>query len=846
MDTENYSDAALNLFHTCQTSPAGLTGVEAERRLQQYGPNTVAQKRKMRPLVAFVKKFNSPLLLILIVASVISFLTGGRVNAGILMVMVLLSVVLDFINTYRSERAVEGLIAKVVTTTTVIRDGKKQEVPLAQVVRGEIIFLSAGDVIPADARIVSANDFFLNQSAVTGESMPVAKNMTRGGNPAAVRAEQIDSALMGTSVVSGYGTAVVVATGADTVFGRIAAGLNRGEEDTDFERGIRQFSLFIMRITFFLVAFVFVINAAFNRGWLESFLFAVAIAIGLTPELLPVIISVSLSRGAVRMSRQQVIVKHLPAIQNFGRMNILCTDKTGTLTKNEIKVVQCVDPFGHDDEEVLHQAYLNSFYHTGVFHPLEQAVRQYKTWDMAQVKKIDEIPFDFERRRESMVVEISGQREMITTGAPEAILPICSSYRSGGTEASFDQAHHAQASQEFFALSQDGLKVLAVAVKHVASQPNYEKDMEQAMTLIGFIAFLDPPKTSVKATLDELEERGIEIKILTGDNARLTEKICRDIGLVSKGSMTGEELAALPHSEVGRAVVGHTIFARIDPEQKEEIIRSLQQQGNVVGFLGDGINDAPALKIADVGISVNNAVDVAKETADIILLRHSLRVLKDGVIEGRKTFQNTLKYIMMGLSSNFGNMFSMTVASAFLPFLPMLPTQILLNNFLYDLSQITLSTDAVDDDDVIKPTSWNIHFIRRFMLVFGPLSSIFDFITFGALLLIFHLHQSQFQTGWFMESLATQILVIYIIRTKKTALIRSRPSGWVVASTLAVLALAWGLPFLPLSQHVFHLQPSTPTVLLAISGIVLVYLLLVEMVKHWFYRRWQAHPAAAS
>jgi len=813
----------------------GLTNAEALKRQALYGANSVHVKHTMRPLVAFVKKFNSPLLLILIAVSIISFFTGNQTNAFILIFMVLLSVVLDFINTYKSERAVEQLAAKVLTTATVIREGMKQEIPLVNLVPGDIVFLSAGDVVPADCKVLSSNDFFINQSTLTGESLPIEKKPDLQNESMAI--QQANAVFMGTSVVTGYATAEVMHTGVHTEFGKIAERLTEEDRQTDFERSLKKFSVFIMKLTFIMVAVVFLLNVVFGRGLFSSFTFAIAIAIGMTPELLPVIMSVSLSRGAIRMSKKDVIVKHLPAIQNFGRMNILCTDKTGTLTENRIAVMKYVDPDGKESQDVLRQAFFNSSFHTGVPNPLDQAVKDFKTFPLEQVKKIEEIPFDFERRRESIVVEEDGSRVLITKGAPEAIFPICTNVSKNGKGSKLTPTMKSKIEERFTELTKEGFKVLAVANRGVPkSQLTHEKDEERDMTFIGFIAFLDPPKSTAKEAIDELESLGIEVKILTGDNELLTQKICRDIDVPYKGTITGAQLDGLSDEALRRAVQETTIFARITPEQKEKIIISLQSAGKVVGYLGDGINDAPALKAADVGVSVNNAVDVAKETADFILLRKSLRVLRDGVVEGRKTFANTLKYILMGLSSNFGNMFSMMIASAFLPFLPMLPTQVLLNNFLYDTSQLSLSTDKVDDEDIKRRSSFDMGFVRRYMLVFGPISSLFDFLTFGLLLLVARQSEHMFQTGWFIESIATQVFVIYVIRTKKIPFLQSRPSTALLVNTLLAVGIAWVLPYTPIAGPL-KLVPLPLPILLAIFGLIIVYLVLVEAVKHNFFRR---------
>ncbi len=817
--------------------PFGLTTLVVAERRQQYGPNSIVTKQALRPFVEFLRSFNSPLLWVIIVASTISFFVGERTNAVILVVMVSFSAILDYTNTARSTKAVNTLIAKVVTTATVQRDGKFQDVPLEEIVPGDVVQLSSGDVIPADGLIRQGRDIYVNESALTGESLPAAKTASTNAASQSLDRNNPAAVFMGTSVVTGTGLMEVTTTGRSTAYGKIAERLAKSEPTTDFDRGIRSFSTFLLRVTVIMVTLVFLFNAAAHRGILESLIFAIAIAIGLTPELLPVILTVSLSRGAVRMSKQSVIVKRLPAIQNIGRMNILCTDKTGTLTENKISVVKYTDCFGVEDEQVLSAAGLSSVFHSGVSNPLDDAIRNYRQWSTATAVKIDEIPFDFERRRESVVVEREGQRWLITKGAPEAVVPICQRYASRDQVVQLDASARQTAEQVYTSFSQDGYRVLAVAQRIIQSrQPSFEADHEHDMILLGYIALLDPPKAGVKETIDRLEDLGIGIKILTGDNLLLTEKICRVIDVPIHGSITGQELHGLDQAQFQQAVMQNSIFARIDPEQKEQIIAALQHAGQVVGFLGDGINDAPALKAADVGISVNNAVDVAKETADIILLRHSLNAIRDGVLEGRRTFHNTMKYIKMGLSANFGNMFSMTAASAFMPFLPMLPTQLLLNNFLYDTSQLALSTDQVDQNDLTKPTAWDLRFVRRFMLVFGPISSFFDFVTFAILLWVFHLSAAGFQTGWFIESLASQVLVIYVIRTKRIPFLSSRPSAWLLVNTLVTVTIGWLLPYLPVN-HFFHFTPLSFRIVLAIAGIVVFDLLITEFLKHWFYRR---------
>jgi Mg2+-importing ATPase len=823
--------------------PSGLSSREAHRRLLEYGENVIYRKKKLRPIVAFVKKFNSPLLLMLIGTSIVSLFLGQTVSATVILAMVFLSAVMDFWNTRKSEAVAEKLVARVSSSVIVWRDGEKKEMPLRSLVPGDVIELSAGSVIPADCRVLLADDLFVNQSSLTGESFPVEKYAdSEKGTALLAKNEELSlssdkAVFMGSSVVTGFATALVLRTGGSAEFGRITEHLSAPEEETDFDRGIRNFSVFVMRLTLVMVTLVFFLNTFVKGNIFESLLFSIAIAVGLTPELLPVIMSVSLARGSLVMSQKKVIVKNLSAIQNFGGMNILCTDKTGTLTKDKITLVECVDIGGNDSKEVLIQTYLSSVMHTAKRSALDVAIEEHGKMDISEYKKVDEVPFDFHRRRDSVVFDRKEKRIIITKGAPRNIFEICETYRQNGNDIVFSEAIKAEAQKEYNRLSAEGYRVLAVAEKIISQEKRniYSKEEEAKMVFLGFAAFLDPPKKSVVPTLLELEGLHVEVKVLTGDSEILTERICKDIGLPIRGVLHGEEITELSDSELSAKLAKTNIFARVSPEQKERIVSLLRKQGNVVGYLGDGINDAPVLKAADVGISVNNAVDVAKETADIILLDKSLEVLKDGIIEGRKTFQNTMKYIKMGFSSNFGNMFSMMGASAFLPFLPMLPAQILLNNFMYDMSQTTLSTDSTDEEDTIHPLRWDTKFFGKYIAVFGLVSSVFDFITFFVLYKVFSLGASGFQTGWFIESIATQVLIIYIIRTKRVPFFKSWPSRPVIFSTIGIVALAWIIPFTPIGA-VLSFTALSPFMLAAIAGIVAVYLIAGELAKAMFYR----------
>lgn len=838
--------------HTKQTTEptlknGGLTRAEAATRLKKFGENNIFHKHREHALIAFLKKFKSPLLILLIFASVISVALGQIVSGSIIATMIVLSAVLDFANTYHSERVAESLAKKIVTEALVFRDGKKQSIPIRHIVPGDVVSLVAGSVIPADGTLVEGDDLFVNQSALTGESFPISKLPHTGPlseNISTNSTNDSSAVFMGTSVVTGFGVMIVSRTGANAEFGKIALKLAEENPETDFDKGIRKFSYLIMRITFMLVAFVFFANALKGTPLLDSFIFAIAIAVGLTPELLPVIMTVTLSKGSLAMARKHVVVRTLPAIQNIGAMNILATDKTGTLTEDKITLVSCVDIDGKESEEVFGNAYISSIFHTRRTSPLDEAIRNFHPYDTSDFAKVDEIPFDFVRKRDSIVFDrTDNERFVVTKGAPEELLTICSFTRIGEKETPMSDILRKQAIELYNRLSSEGFRVLGIATKEIRKEKRveYSKEIEHDMIFVGFSAFMDPAKPTAGKAVHNLAALNVEIKIITGDSEILTERICKDIGLKIKGVTSGAEIEKMSDTELERTVGGTTIFARVNPEGKERVINALRRAGNVVGYLGDGINDAPALKAADVGISVNNAVDVAKETADIILLKKSLDVLTDGIKEGRKTFQNTMKYVRMGFSSNFGNMASMSVASAVLPFLPMLPAQILLNNFLYDLSQTSLPTDNVDKDDLLTPASWNLSAIKRYMLLFGLLSSAFDIFTFYILFTVLNLNQSEFQTGWFIESIATQVLVVYFIRTKKLPFIESRPSIALLGTTLGIMGIALITPYLPFADDIGFMPLSSFT-LLMIGGTVVAYLIVVEFAKRYYYRSLDIRP----
>lgn len=830
------------LFDQLRTSENGLTSEDARQRLTQTGFNEPAGAKRRGIVMQILGMFTNPLVLILLIASLATGLLGDIVNASVIAAIVLLSVALDFTQTFRSQRAAERLRDQVAPTATVLRDGKWIESPRRELVPGDIIRLIAGDLVPADVRLIQARDLHINQAALTGESLPAEKEATDAAMKSDSPADAINAAFLGTSVVSGTATAVVTATGKATAFGDIAAQLLARPPETEFERGTRQFGLLIMETVFFLVVFVFLVNAALKRDPFESLLFAVALAVGLTPEFLPMITTVTLGEGAIHMSRRKVIVKNLASIQNFGSMDMLCSDKTGTLTSGDMALDQHVDPLGKSSQRVFLFAYLNSYHETGVkdptdlavlrrgnVNPLDTAILAYDRPDVKAYSKIDEIPFDFERRRISVVVGKDGERVLIVKGAPESVLPLCVQYEIDDATSPMDADAQAKCAATYQSLSAQGYRVVAVATRQVPPQDAYRVADEKELTLLGYVAFIDPPLPDAADALQDLKRDGVTVKIITGDNELVARHVCAQVGLDASKMILGDDLQRMGDFALAHAAEETAVFARVSPAQKNRIIIALKNRGHVVGYIGDGINDAPSLHTADVGISVASAVDVAKVAADIILLEPGLRVLHNGIIEGRKAFGNVMKYLLMGTSSNFGNMFSMAGASLILPFLPMLPTQILLNNFLYDFSQITIPTDNVDDTFVRKPRKWNISFLRDFMIVIGPISSIFDFLTFYVMLNVFHASEALFHTGWFVESLATQTLVLFVIRTFGNPL-RSRPSRPLAITTILIVLIGIALPFSPLAGVLgFASLPLGYFVFLAAT--TAIYLLLVQWVK---------------
>jgi len=826
-----------DLLVQLQATPAGLTSAEAKERLRVHGPNSLVAESRFAPLFSFLRFFANPLVLILLGASAISIVLGDPVGGSIIIAIVLLSVIVNFYVEFQARHAVEDIRKQVATTAAVLRDGKELELPVAELVPGDIVRLNCGDLAPADARLLDSKDLHVRESALTGESLPVdkaAKDLPAGQH---TLADASNSIFLGTAVQTGLGTAVLVRTGKDTAFGEIAQRLAMRPPETEFGRGIRHFGLMITRVIMLLVLFVLLVNVAEHRSVLQSFLFAIALAVGMTPEMMPMIITITLAQGARRMARKKVLVKQLTAIEDFGSIEILCSDKTGTLTEGEIVLDRHVDVHGQDNEDVLRFVYLNSYFEAGIKSPLDDAILKHEHPAIAEYSKVDEIPFDFNRKRLSVVVRRGGEDLLITKGEAESVLAICGTVVIDGAPQPFDDGRRAEAAETFKKLSADGFRALGVAFRKVEKQDAYAVAADQEMTLAGFAAFLDPPKEGISAVLDALNKNGVSVVIMTGDNQYVTQKVAHDVGLAIDRIVTGDQLDKMDDAALAYQAEHGAIFARVSPEQKNRVILGLKARGHVVGYIGDGINDAPSLHTADVGISVMNGVDVAKDAAKIILLEKDLEVLNEGVLEGRRCFANIMKYIIMSTSSNFGNMFSMAAASLFLPFMPMLPTQILLNNFLYDTSQVAVPGDNVDPTLVHKPKRWQIGFIRQFMTIIGPISSIYDFLTFGVLLWLFHAASNAplFRTGWFVESLVTQTLVVFVIRTAGNPF-KSRPSGRLVIAVVAVSLAGTLLPYTPLGVPL-GFTPLPLSLLGAIALLTLTYMMLVQAVKTWFYRR---------
>ncbi|NTU46363.1 magnesium-translocating P-type ATPase [Candidatus Roizmanbacteria bacterium] len=825
-DTWVWSSSEETILQKLNSSVRGISHSEALKRLHIYGPNAIHTK-KTNVFTLFIRQITSnPLILILTIATVLSFLLGQQVSAYYIFAMILVSISLGFWNEYSAERTVEMLMKKISLLAVVVREGEKQELPVPQITIGDVVLLSPGSIIPADIRLLEADNLEVNQSALTGESKLLIKKSAPLDGPIRDINELNNIGFMGTNVVSGCGKGVVLRTGADTEFGTIAKSTSFLKPTTEFQKGLASFGDLIVKVILVLTVGIFAVNAFLGHQWLESLLFSLAIAVGLTPELLPVIVTISLSHGAGKLAKKHVIAKQLISLENLGNMDVLCTDKTGTLTEGEIQVV------APKNEKLLELALLcnNAIVHHRIFgNSIDVALWEYaQKYDITppEMKKVFEEAFDYDKKCMFTVVAAESKQTLIAKGAPEAIFDRCTLAKDE------KKTLHS----EYIALSNEGYRVIALATKAIESKETYVWKDADRLEFSGFITFLDTPKKTSKDALLLLSKLHVAVKVVTGDNELVTKKICKEVGMEVSRIIVGDELDLMSEQDLKSVIQETTVFARVSPEQKLRVIQTLQQLGHTVGYLGDGINDIPSLHSADVGISVNSAVDVAKDAASLVLLRKSLHVLADGIIEGRRTFSNTIKYILMGTSSNFGNMFSAAGASFFLPFLPMTPVQILLNNGLYDISQMSIPSDTVDAEELRKPRHWNIQFIRNYMIFFGPLSSFYDFLTFAILLFVFHAPTGLFQTGWFIESLATQVLVVFIIRTARRPFFLSKPSFWLLATCISVVAAGVLIPFTPFGKSLGFVSPP-PLYFAILALLVTTYLFLVETVKSVFIKK---------
>src|SRR5512136_425176 len=831
-----WSKPVTEITQSVNSSITGLSEKDAQTILRRVGPNRIQSKEQVTPLGLFLNQFKSPIVLILIFATVISAFLQDWADAVIILLIVMGSALLSFFQEYNANTAAEKLKEQVSFKTDVLRNGKTASLPTDEIVPGDVVLLSAGSLIPADGLVIEATDFFVNQAVLTGETFPVEK-MPGIVPESAGLAERTNVVFMGTNVRSGNATVLIVQTGLQTAFGQIADRLTLRPPETEFERGIRKLGYLLTEVMFLLVLGIFFFNVLFHKPPLDALLFSIALAVGLTPQLFPAIININLSKGSLEMAKHGVIVRRLESIENFGSMDILCTDKTGTLTEGVVHLDGALDVNGEPSNQVSLYAYLNAHMQTGLPNPLDEAIVNQGAQGAEEYVKVDEIPYDFIRKRLTVVAERNGAVPyMLTKGALENVLAVCSRVQLADEEKVLDAGVQAKIQERYEAWSAQGYRVLGVAVKSVEGQGHpFSKTGETDMTFAGFLLFFDPPKAGVQETIQALEKLGVQLKVITGDNQLVARHTGQMVGLGDAKVVTGGELDNLRDEALWHAVEETTIFAEVDPNQKERIILALKKRGHVVGYIGDGINDAPSLHSADVGISVANAVDVAKEAADIILLQPGLRVLHRGVLEGRKAFGNVVKYLLMGTSSNFGNMFSMAGAFVFLPFLPMLPKQILLNNFLTDLPEMTIATDRVDDVFVERPHRMDIGFIRRFMLVFGSLSSLFDYATFAVLIWLMKANQQSFQTGWFIESILSACVVVFAVRTR-LPFTRSQPSRAMLAVTGMVILITLWLPYSPLAA-LLGFTPLPVPYLLVIFGIVALYFVSAELTKRWFYRQ---------
>jgi len=829
-----------------KSKSAGLSEQEVKKRLKIYGYNDIAEEKKTNHFFKLIGIVKNPLNLLLITLALVSLLVGDKAAFGIIILMVLLSIILNFYQETKADIATDKLKSIIHTKATVNRENVKKEILLREIVPGDIVYLYSGTIIPGDVRLISSKDLFINQAMLTGESMPAEKHVTDSRLDKENIIEFCNLCFFGTSVESGVATALVLSTGKNTYLGSIASDINHNDHISDFNKELKQFVILILKFMAIMVPAVFLLNGFFKGNWFEAFLFAIAVAVGVAPEMIPTIVAVNLSKGAMVLSKKKVIVKHLDAIENLGVMDILCTDKTGTLTEGKIVLEKHLDIYGKDSLDSLQYAFLNSYFQTGVKNIINEAILKHEEakekLEIANYAKIDEIPFDYNRRKMSVIVrKFKDKSLLICSGAVEETIASCTNVLVNNKVISLKDFSDEKKLLIEKELNKEGFRVIAVAYKETNSEKKvFGVEDEQELTFVGFLAFFDPPKQSVKETIKDLEEIGVRVKILTGDNEIITRKICEDVGMIVGKILQGSNIEKLNDEELGQEIEEVSVFAKLSPYDKERIIKSLRNKNHVVGFLGDGINDSLSLIAADVGISVDTATDIAKESSDLILLEKSLLVLKDGIKEGRRIFDNIIKYIKMAASSNFGNMFSVVGGSIFLPFLPMLPVQILANNMLYDFSQMTIPTDKVDEDHLSKPKKWNFKNIKRFILFFGPISSLFDYATFFVMLYVFHAwgNPALFHTGWFVESLLTQTLIVHIIRTSKIPFFQSWASWPLIISTICVISVGIYLPFSPFAGALKFLPLPPLYFVLLFIGLIL-YFLITQFLKMYFIKKYE-------
>ena len=829
-----WSISAADLLKLLESVKEGLTGNEAKKRLALYGANLLKPQKRSDVLSLLLSQFKSPIILILFFATGLSFFLHDPVDAIIILSIVLISGLLGFWQERGASNAIEKLLSIVQIKAAVLRDGNSIEIPVEEIVPGDIVILNAGDIIPGDGLVQESKDLFVDEAMLTGETFPVEKAVAV--LPQETQLSQRTNALwMGTHVVSGSATELIIRTGRETEFGKVSERLKLRPQETEFEHGIRRFGYFLMEVTLMLVVTIFAINVYLARPVLDSFLFSLALAVGLTPQLLPAIISINLSHGAKRMAEKKVIVKRLASIENFGSMNVICSDKTGTLTEGTVQLQSAFNVDGAPGDKVLLHAYLNAFYQTGFTNPIDEAIRNYRKFDLSGYQKQDEIPYDFLRKRLSILVSHDNINLMVTKGALVNVLAACTTVETADGTIADIAAVRDKIQQHFEEFSNKGFRTLGVAYKNMGAESRISKDHEAGMTFSGFLVLFDPPKPNIIETITNLRNLGVSLKVITGDNYLVAANVSQQMGLKNTKILTGPDLNQLSDAALLKSVGNVDVFAEIEPNQKERIIIALKKAGNVVGYMGDGINDASAIHAADVGISVDSAVDVAKDAADIVLLEKDLGVLVQGVREGRATFANTLKYVFMATSANFGNMFSMAGLSLIVPFLPLLPKQILLTNLMTDFPEMTIATDSVDKEMIEYPRRWDIKAIRKFMITFGIVSSVFDYLTFGLLLLVLHATQVQFRTGWFLESVISASLIVLVIRSRKPAY-RSQPGKYLLIATLSIVAITLILPYTPLAG-IFGFTPLPVPFLLFIGLIILLYIFTAEIVKKVFYKK---------